>query len=126
MAVNGRPVSRVSRLVVADLPLTGCAVAVCLLTSGVTALGITPSDRPAGVNTQSPDDAARRQFLDRYCVTCHNQGLAASGRRLDDAALDDVDASAEVWEKVVRNLRSGAMPPPGGARPDQHLAARFT
>ena len=33
--------------------------------------------------------------------------------------VDKVSEGAEVWEKVVRKLRSGAMPPTGMPRPDQ-------
>jgi hypothetical protein len=36
---------------------------------------------------------------------------------LDQADLDDVGGSAEVWEKVVRKLGVGAMPPQGSPRP---------
>ncbi len=41
---------------------------------------------------------------------------------LDDPSLSDVAGHAEVWEKVVRKLRAGAMPPPGARRPDEEAA----
>jgi Protein of unknown function (DUF1592)/Protein of unknown function (DUF1588)/Protein of unknown function (DUF1587)/Protein of unknown function (DUF1585)/Protein of unknown function (DUF1595)/Planctomycete cytochrome C len=59
-----------------------------------------------------------RATLDHYCVTCHNQRLKTAGLTLDTVDLAQVPAQAEVWEKVVRKLRAGLMPPPGVRRPD--------
>ena len=63
-------------------------------------------------------DPAYRAVLDKYCVTCHNQRLKTGGLTLDNMDLGKVPAQAEVWEKVVRKLRSGTMPPAGLPRPD--------
>jgi len=63
-------------------------------------------------------DPAYREVLDKYCVTCHNQRLKTGGLTLDNMDLANVPAQAEVWEKVVRKLRSGTMPPAGLPRPD--------
>jgi hypothetical protein len=63
-----------------------------------------------------------RASLDQYCVTCHNARLKTAGLTLDKMDLAAVPASAEVWEKVVRKLRAGAMPPAGARRPDQAIA----
>jgi hypothetical protein len=38
---------------------------------------------------------------------------------LNPAGVDRIGDTAEVWEKVVTKLRTGAMPPPGAPRPDQ-------
>lgn len=54
----------------------------------------------------------------RYCATCHNERLKTAGMVLNPAALSNVPADAERWEKVVRKLRGGTMPPPGAPRPD--------
>src|SRR5712691_8815239 len=60
-----------------------------------------------------------RKILDQYCVTCHNQRLQTGGLSLAGIDLDKIPAGAETWEKVVRKLRMGAMPPAGLPRPDQ-------
>jgi mono/diheme cytochrome c family protein len=65
--------------------------------------------------------AAHRTVLDRYCVTCHNERSkipAGHPLVLDTIDLADVGARAEIWEKVVRKLRTGAMPPAGAPRPE--------
>jgi hypothetical protein len=63
-------------------------------------------------------DPSQREVLDKYCVTCHNQRLKTGGLTLDTMDLGKIPAQAEVWEKVIRKLRSGTMPPAGIPRPD--------
>ena len=60
-----------------------------------------------------------RPVLNRYCLGCHSDRLRTAGLSLE--ALDTVHVAegAEVWEEVLRKLRSGAMPPPGRPRPDR-------
>jgi mono/diheme cytochrome c family protein len=64
----------------------------------------------------SPDSTYRRT-VDRYCVTCHNQKLKTAGVILDATDVGNPGAGAEVWEKVVRKLRTGTMPPPNMPQP---------
>jgi uncharacterized protein DUF1592/uncharacterized protein DUF1588/uncharacterized protein DUF1587/uncharacterized protein DUF1585/uncharacterized protein DUF1595 len=63
--------------------------------------------------------AADRGLVDKYCVTCHNQRLKTSGLALDAAELNDIAAHPEVWEKVMRKVGAGMMPPAGVPRPDE-------
>ena len=65
------------------------------------------------------DAATYRPLLDRYCVTCHNARLKTAGLALDTLDLASVPAAAQTWEKVVRKLRTGVMPPSGMPRPDE-------
>jgi Protein of unknown function (DUF1592)/Protein of unknown function (DUF1588)/Protein of unknown function (DUF1587)/Protein of unknown function (DUF1585)/Protein of unknown function (DUF1595)/Cytochrome C oxidase, cbb3-type, subunit III len=60
----------------------------------------------------------KKTVLDRYCVTCHNDKVRTGGLSLQAADLTDIPKSAETWEKVIRKLRVGAMPPQGMPRPD--------
>ena len=62
----------------------------------------------------------------RYCVTCHNPRLNTGGLSLDPADLAKVEARAETWEKVVRKLRTGMMPPAGAPRPSPEALQTFT
>ena len=61
--------------------------------------------------------SAERAVLDRYCVTCHNGRLKTGGLVLDAADPGQVASNTELWEKVVRKLRAGMMPPPGRPAP---------
>src|SRR6516162_8278360 len=58
-----------------------------------------------------------RTLLDQYCVTCHNERAKTAGLMLDKMDVDHPDVSAETWEKVIRKLRGGMMPPQGRPRP---------
>src|SRR6516225_8286178 len=53
-----------------------------------------------------------------YCATCHSAQAHMADVVLDAAALTHVADNAERWEKVIRKLRTGTMPPPGMPRPD--------
>jgi hypothetical protein len=66
-----------------------------------------------------------RALLDQYCVTCHNEKLKTAGLLLDKADPSNVALDPETWEKVVRKVRAGAMPPAGMPRPDQAGMERF-
>jgi mono/diheme cytochrome c family protein len=61
--------------------------------------------------------SSQRQFLDRYCGTCHNDRLKTGGLSLERLDVSRPDAQPEVWEKVVRKLRTGVMPPPNMPQP---------
>jgi mono/diheme cytochrome c family protein len=67
-----------------------------------------------------------RAVLDKYCITCHNQRMKTGGLALDTLDLAQPGDHAEVWEKVVRKIRTGAMPPAGRPRPDKGLAESVT
>lgn len=62
--------------------------------------------------------AAEQALLNRYCVTCHNQKLKTANVMFDTLDLAHVGKDAGVWEKAVRKLRGGMMPPLGMPRPD--------
>jgi mono/diheme cytochrome c family protein len=59
----------------------------------------------------------QHQFLDRYCATCHNQRLKSGGLSLAQTYVSTPGAHPELWEKVVRKLRTGLMPPPKAPQP---------
>jgi mono/diheme cytochrome c family protein len=61
---------------------------------------------------------APRALLDTYCVTCHNQRMKTAGVTFDTVDLAKLPDHADLWEKTVRKLRGGMMPPPGVRRPD--------
>ena len=71
-----------------------------------------------GINGPIP---AERRFLDQYCVGCHNQRLKTAGLMLDRIDIARVGENAETWEKVVRKVRAGMMPPAGMPRPQRKL-----
>ena len=79
---------------------------------GAVGQGRWPSAAGESLDTQ-------RTLIDRYCVTCHNKRSKTAGLGLDSFDLSQVGQHADTWEKVVRKLRSGLMPPAGRPRPDE-------
>jgi hypothetical protein len=67
-----------------------------------------------------------RAFLNQYCVTCHNEKAKVAGLLLDKMEVERAGENAETWEKVVRKLRTGMMPPSGARRPDRVAIDSFT
>jgi mono/diheme cytochrome c family protein len=67
----------------------------------------------AATASGSVADATPRALLERYCISCHNGRLKTGGLALDTADIGNAGAEPDRWEKVVRKLRAGMMPPPG-------------
>ena len=95
---------------------------VVVLASAVRLWAAPPQSAPDAVTPQ-------RTLIDKYCVSCHNQKARTAGLMLDQMDLARVPQDGEVWEKVIRKLRGGMMPPQGIPRPSQDaiesLAAWF-
>jgi hypothetical protein len=71
--------------------------------------------------TEAPPPQARADehwpMLEKYCVDCHNATDLTADIAFDEMSPAAIANEAEVWERVVRQLRSRTMPPPGGPRP---------
>src|SRR5512135_1506299 len=89
-----------------------CGTAIAMLG---TVLAATPQSSTGGAASA----AEVRVALNRFCVTCHNERLKTAGLLLDKSDVDHVSTDAAIWEKVVRKLRTQAMPPAGAPRPDK-------
>jgi mono/diheme cytochrome c family protein len=95
--------------------IAGCCVAFIAGSIPLEAAG-----RQQDPSNSSPMAVATHQaVLKQYCVTCHNQRLKTAQLTLDTIDIENPAANAAVWEKVIRKLRTRAMPPPGTPRPDQ-------
>jgi len=73
---------------------------------------------PGATPARASAPSAHRDVVATYCTSCHNERLKTAGLALDRISIDDVAGSAEIWEKVVRKVRGGLMPPAGARRPD--------
>ncbi|OFV99498.1 MAG: hypothetical protein A3H94_03055 [Acidobacteria bacterium RIFCSPLOWO2_02_FULL_60_20] len=86
---------------------------------GLAGAGILASASAQSQSSIQPPEAQYRAILNRYCVTCHNERLRTAGLTLDKMSIGNPGEGAEAWEKVVRKLRAGQMPPAGMPRPDK-------
>jgi hypothetical protein len=55
--------------------------------------------------------------VQQYCTECHNDEDWAGSIAMNLLSPDNVSGDAETWEKAIRKLRGGQMPPPGAERP---------
>src|SRR5262245_44645373 len=97
--------------------LPGVIAGVVLAAGGGQPAGAVGQDeiRPAA----SPAQAKTiRDLTTQYCVTCHNTRLKTAGLALDARDFEHPAADADVWEKVIRKVQVGMMPPGGVPQPD--------
>ncbi len=88
----------------------------------VTLVALTAAVGLAAQPTAAIQEVTPQATVDKYCATCHNNKLHTGGLSLQDLDLNHAPDAAQTWEKVIRKLRVGAMPPPGMARPDKATA----
>jgi len=70
----------------------------------------------------SPHDFS---MLSRYCSKCHNTEDWAGGIAFETLSPEDIPHDAETWEKAMRKLRGGLMPPAGNPQPDGKAVEAF-
>jgi hypothetical protein len=106
-------------------PLSKKSVLLAVILVFPVAFGYAQSVRPQSERLGS-NAATPGTFLTQYCFGCHNERTKTAGLMLDKLDVAHVGEAAEVWEKVVRKLRAGLMPPAGARRPDRPAAETFT
>ena len=74
----------------------------------------------SAAQTVPSDPAFDTALLKQYCITCHNQRAKTGGLALDSLDYAHLDKDAETWEKVIRKIGVGAMPPQGIRRHNAH------
>ena len=82
--------------------------------------------RPAAPAAAAPAPAPDPAFVKQYCVGCHNERVRNGNLALDALDPRTTDGHAETWEKVVRKLRTGMMPPDGAPKPAASAREAFT
>ena len=73
----------------------------------------------------APQVTPQQALLNQYCITCHNQRAKTAGVMFDTMDVSDVSKNGDIWEKAVRKLRGGMMPPPGARQPDHAAVESF-
>src|SRR5687768_10002440 len=90
------------------------AAAVWVVASGVHVTQARGPQQPLPAPSAPASDS--RALVDKYCVTCHNQRARTGGLALDTADIGNLPAHPDLWEKVIRKVRTGMMPPAGAPR----------
>ena len=115
----------------ANLLIASClAVLAAAIAYAQTNPGPTPRPAPALSASPPPAAAARsavatdlgappvRSLVDKHCVGCHSTRLKSGGVALDGGDLSDIAINPAGWERSVRKIRAGMMPPAGSPRLD--------
>jgi hypothetical protein len=58
-------------------------------------------------------------LVDQYCAGCHSAEKKKGELDLESISSEDVTRHPEIWEKVIRRLRTRQMPPADKKRPDE-------
>ena len=95
--------------------MTGKTASIAVLVAGTVAIG------GYVLYSQREPAPAPAELIGRYCTDCHNANDFAGNLRLDDKDVEHVGIDAEIWERVVRKLRTGMMPPADAPRPVRAL-----
>jgi len=101
------------------------AVAVLSAAQNAPGRSATPPSAASIAPVAASQQASQEAVLKQYCVTCHNARLKTGGLELDGLDMATLPDHAEVWEKVVRKVRAGVMPPQGMRRPEPAALETF-
>src|SRR5215471_17009948 len=69
--------------------------------------------------------SSQHELVNKYCVTCHNEKAKTGGLVLEKMDATHPELNAELWEKVIRKVRAGLMPPAGANRPERAVLENF-
>ena len=92
-----------------------------LLLVGITAAYFAGSSTQA----QKANAAKQQMLLNDYCVSCHNLKAKTAGIVLENLDLNHIAVNTETWEKVLRKVRTGQMPPASAPKPEAQEAKAF-
>ena len=80
---------------------------------------------PTFTSTVAPAD--HKHMLMQYCTACHNDKLKTAGMTRGAAGSpNNLQANDATWEKILRRLSLGEMPPKGMPRPPKEQIDDFT
>jgi hypothetical protein len=63
----------------------------------------------------TPDD--HKHMLMQYCTACHNDKAKTAGMSVVPLDANNLPANQATWEKILKRLSLGEMPPKGMPRP---------
>jgi hypothetical protein len=109
---------RRGRTAARSMPLGLGLAVVCATATSAFAAGSSPD--PA-----APVAPSHWNVLGKYCEGCHNTEDWAGGVAFDALTPAEIPEDAQTWEKAVRKLRTGMMPPAGKPRPSRSVLDDF-
>ncbi|MCA9187570.1 MAG: DUF1592 domain-containing protein [Pirellulaceae bacterium] len=98
-----------------------------LLTAAATCLPAAVIADDSSANTdEAVYHAEVKPFLQKYCYDCHGDGAAEGQLAFDKLEQDEsILNDTAVWVRVLKNLRTGVMPPVDAVRPSSGEMAKL-
>jgi hypothetical protein len=103
-----------------------CAVIIFVIAAAPAMTDSQQASRAVQLQPTASSPSAQAAFVKQYCASCHNERTKAGSLALDTLDPANVEGHAETWEKVVRRLRTGMMPPEGAPKPPPAARETFT
>jgi hypothetical protein len=100
------------------------AVLAAAVVYGQTRPGLETEIGPGLITTRPGLDSVRA-LVDQHCVGCHSARLKSGGVALDGRDLSDIALNPAPWERSVRKIRAGMMPPAGSPRIEPAVRERL-
>jgi hypothetical protein len=100
-----------------SLMLASCFALALASGALLAAYALAPDKSDAAPFERIAEGSTHWRLLQANCLVCHNKSLRSGGVAFDELSPATVLQQAEVWEKAIRKLRGGLMPPPGAPRP---------
>ncbi len=122
----------VTRTGLARKLVAAVSLVVLAAVTGVALLGQATADpvaatqvhKPATLSSATPAD--RQRMLTQFCGGCHNDKAKTAGMSVAPLKADNIEAHTATWEKILRRVSLGEMPPRGMKRPSKEEIADFT
>jgi len=86
----------------------------------------TPATAPLVTYASAPTTSERKHMLMQYCTACHNDKAKTANMSVVPLNADNLPANLATWEKILRRLSVGEMPPRGMPRPPKEQITDFT
>jgi hypothetical protein len=81
------------------------------------AAGLLLTSLLSGCDGLGDPTAEPRAAVAQYCLDCHNDVERVANLTLESLDFDAIAADSQTWEKAIRKLRGGMMPPADGPEP---------
>lgn len=109
------------------VPAGRLALALSVLVSGTCLLASADATDPAETALAQSRAAMVEPMLEKYCSRCHNDFDNVAGLSVENLGAADIASgrNAEAWEKILRRVASGEMPPHSRPQPDMAQRAAF-
>ncbi len=89
----------------------------------IAAFAINSQREPIHANAR--ETSAHEVMIQEYCIGCHNQKTKTADISLEGLDYTDVAKNGDTWERVLRKVRTGQMPPVKAPHPEAKDVRNF-